>query len=187
MRSMDEPRSAATISLPLTSLVGRERDVAEVTALLQSGQTRLLTLTGPGGVGKTRLALQVAAKLHRSFDGGAYFISLAPISNPDLVISTIAETLGVAEVSGQPLLRSLCAALESKHLLLILDNFEQVLAAGPQVVELLQRAPRVHALVTSRAVLHVYGEHEYQVSPLALPDPDSTQLLLEQLTQYEAV
>src|SRR5688572_32712634 len=114
--------SPSYIALPLTSLVGRERDVSEVTSLLQSGQTRLLTLTGPGGVGKTRLALQVAAGSRGSFSDGAYFISLAPISNPDMVLSTIAQTLGILEVPDQPLLQSLCSALRDKHLLLILDN-----------------------------------------------------------------
>ncbi len=150
--------SPTPLSAPLTSLVGREHDIHDVVALLQSGDIRLLTLTGPGGVGKTRLAQQVAANLHRSFEAGVYFIELAPISNPDLVLPTIAQTLGVTEVAGQPLLQSLCAALGSKHALLILDNFEQILAAAPQVAELLTCASRLHMLVTSRAVLHVYGE-----------------------------
>ncbi len=118
--------------------------------LLRSGQARLLTLSGPGGVGKTRLALQVAAELHGNFSNGTFFVSLAPVSNPDLVLSTIADTLGVREANGQSLLSSLCAIVESKHLLLILDNFEQILVAGPQVAKLLECAPRLHALVTSR-------------------------------------
>jgi predicted ATPase/DNA-binding CsgD family transcriptional regulator len=174
------------IRLPLTSLVGREQEIAEISDRLVSGQVRLLTLTGPGGVGKTRLALQVAARVHTTFTDGAYFVPLASVSNPDLVLSTIAQTLGVAEAQGKHLHDSLCAALRDRHLLLILDNFEQVVGAAPRIVDLLLCAPRVHALVTSRVVLHVYGEHEFPVTPLALPDvrkPGPP----EQLTQYEAV
>src|SRR5688572_18210695 len=109
---------AASLPLTLTSLVGRERDVARVVSLLQSEGSRFVTLTGPGGVGKTRLALQVAAEMQGAFSDGVYFISLAPISNPDLVLPTIVQTLGVAEVPGRPLLDNLCAALREKHLLL---------------------------------------------------------------------
>jgi predicted ATPase/DNA-binding CsgD family transcriptional regulator/TolA-binding protein len=130
----------------------------------------------------------VAASSRGRFSDGAYFISLAPISNPDLVLSTIAQILGVREAPDQPLLQSLCSALHDRHLLLILDNFEQVLSAGPQILDLLLCAPHLHALVTSRAVLHVYGEHEYQVLPLSLPDLDAVrQPSVEQLTQHEAV
>src|SRR5688572_25789502 len=125
-RSSGGVGAAGTFHSPLTSLIGRERDIAQVTTLLQSGETRLLTLVGPGGVGKTRLSLQVAAGLHGSFADGAYFVSLAPLSNPDLVLSTIAQTLGVLETPGQSILNSLCVALRDKHLLLVLDNFEQV-------------------------------------------------------------
>jgi predicted ATPase/DNA-binding CsgD family transcriptional regulator len=179
-------RASTPIQLPLTSLVGREQEIAQVSDRLLSGEARLLTLTGPGGVGKTRLALQVAARIHTAFADGAYFVSLAPVSDPDLVLSTIAQTLGVAEAPGRPLHDSLCAALRDRHLLLILDNFEQVVGAAPGIVDLLLCAPRVHALVTSRVVLHVYGEHDFPVMPLALPDakkPASP----AQLTQYEAV
>lgn len=170
----------------MTSFIGREHDAEEIGRLLQTDEVRLLTLTGPGGVGKTRLALRVAANLHSNFADGAYFVALAPVNNPDMVLTIIAQTLGVYELGGQAVLNSLCSALQNKHLLLILDNFEQVLAAGPQVVELLLCTPRVQVLVTSRSVLRVYGEHEYMISPLALPVPWQ-QSTFEQLTQYEAV
>src|SRR5688572_28958095 len=123
--------TSTPIQLPLTSLVGREQEIAQVSDQLLSGQVRLLTLTGPGGVGKTRLALQVAARIHSAFADGAYFVSLGPISNPDLVLSTITQTLGVAEAPGKPLHDNLCAALRDRHLLLILDNFEEVVDAAP--------------------------------------------------------
>jgi predicted ATPase/DNA-binding CsgD family transcriptional regulator len=135
----------------------------------------------------------VAAALHKSFSGGAYFVSLAPLSNPDLVLSTIAQTLGVHEVPGQIILQSLCAALRDRHTLLILDNFEQLLglkpdsvSAGPQLLELLQCAPRLQVLVTSRSALRVYGEQEYQVLPLSLPDASQGESPV-QLAKYEAI
>src|SRR5215207_3242663 len=121
--------SATSLPRPLTSLIGRERDIQRIRALIQPEQARLVTLTGPGGVGKTRLALQVAASMHQDFTHGAYYVSLAPISDPDLVLPTVAQTLGVREVTGQPILSSLCSALRDKHLLLILDNFEQLLGS----------------------------------------------------------
>src|SRR5688500_18884230 len=116
--------SATSLPRPLTSLIGRDRDIQRVRALIQPEQARLVTLAGPGGVGKTRLALQVAASMHQDFTHGAYFVSLAPISDPDLILPTVAQTLGVREVTGEPILRSLCSALRDKHLLFILDNFE---------------------------------------------------------------
>jgi predicted ATPase/DNA-binding CsgD family transcriptional regulator len=130
----------------------------------------------------------VTAGVRGTFADGAFFISLAPISNPNLVLSTIAQTLGVPEAPRQSLLHILCTVLRYKHLLLILDNFEQVVSAGPLVLELLQCAPSLHALVTSRTVLHVYGEQEYQVSSLSLPDPVASRASsLRQLTQFEAI
>src|SRR5215208_1457797 len=118
-----DAESAASLPRPLTSLIGRDRDIQRIRTLIQPEQARLVTLTGPGGVGKTRLALQVAASMHQDFAHGAYFVSLAPISDPDFVLPTVAQTLGVREVTAEPILRSLCSALSDKHLLLILDNF----------------------------------------------------------------
>jgi predicted ATPase len=137
--------------------------------LLQE-QVGLLTLTGPGGIGKTRLALQVAVNLLDHFVDGVYFVSLAPISDLDLVSATIAQTLGVREAPGRSVQESLQAYLRDKQLLLVLDNFEQILPAASLVSTLLTICPRIKLLVTSRATLHLYGEQEFPVAPLALPD-----------------
>jgi len=169
-----------------TPLIGREREVASAGHLLQNTDVRLLTLTGTAGVGKTRLALQVAADLSDDFADGVSFVPLASISDPTLVVPAIAQTLGLGETTNLPLFDLLNAYLQHKHLLLLLDNFEQIVTAAPLLAQLLETCPEVKMLVTSREVLHLRAEHQYLVPPLAMPDlqrkPD-----VESLSQYAAV
>jgi predicted ATPase/class 3 adenylate cyclase len=152
-----------------TALLGRERELAEVRRLFGDG-ARLVTLTGPGGTGKTRLGLQVAAELLDDFEHGAFLVELAPISDPALVASTIAQALGVRDVGSRPVMDTLKEYLRARSLLLLLDNFEQVVAAAPIVADILAACPGLAALVTSREPLRVRGEREYAVPPLALPE-----------------
>ena len=175
-------------NLPLqpTPLIGREKEVSEMCNLVRGDETRLLTLSGPGGTGKTRLALQAAADLLDDFPDGTYFVPLATVTEAEMLLPAVAEALGVRETAEQPLFESLKDYLYERRILLLLDNFEQVLRAAPAVAELLAGAPRMKVLATSRAPLGLYGEHEVPVPPLTLPDlkrPPS----LERLTQYEAV
>lgn len=182
------PNQVATsfLPVPLTPLIGREREVAEVCSLLQRPEVRLLTLVGTGGVGKTRLGLAAASTLRDAFVDGVYFVPLAPVTDTDRVLVAVAQMLGLRVVGNQSLLVQLQAALEDRHLLLLLDNFEQVLAAAPVLVDLLASCPHLRLLVTSRASLHLSGEYEFPVLSLAVPD--LTQLPEQQaLAQVAAV
>ena len=167
-------------------LIGRERELETVRSLLLRDNVHLLTITGPGGIGKTRLALQVAADSLKDFEQGVYFVSLASLANPDLVATTIIQALGVKVVENEPALELLKRHFQDKQLLLVLDNFEQVTPAASLLGELLGGAPDLKMLVTSQAVLHVYGEYEFNVPPLIVPDLNNLPPL-EILAQSPAV
>src|SRR5215218_5145061 len=152
----------------LTSFVGREEEIAEVERLLD--RTRLLTLTGPGGSGKSRLALRVAAELLTRYEDGSFFIDLSPVTDPDLVPAAVAKALGVPEAAGRPVLEEVKEHLRHRELLQVVDNFEQVAEAGHVIEELLVAAPRLRTMVTSRVVLSLPGEQGYEVPPLHVPD-----------------
>ncbi len=156
--------------LPLTSLVGREREITAMLELLRRDGVRLVTLTGPGGAGKTRLALRMAEELADDFAGSVWFVDLASLADPALVPTAIAGVLGIRETNGRPLTDRLQAFLQKRHLLLILDNFERVTVAAPLIAALLSSCPGLHVLVTSRVSLHLSGEHQFPVPPLILPD-----------------
>jgi predicted ATPase/DNA-binding CsgD family transcriptional regulator len=164
-------RPSSTLPSPFTSLVGREREVVAACTLLSHPEVRELTLTGTGGVGKTRLALAIAARMQDAFPDGICFVSLAALRDADLVLPTIAQAEGLQDKSTRSPVALLQAVLLEKHHLLVLDNFEQVIAAAPSLVNLLAACPHLKLLVTSREVLRVRGEREFVVQPLALPDP----------------
>ena len=172
-------------SSPLTSLIGREHEVQGALILLRNLEVRLLTITGPGGVGKSRLAMEVALDVQREFTDGCCSVELAHFTTPEQAGLGIAQALGL-RVRGRELFEPLKTFLREKHLLLLLDNFEQVLAAAPRLSELLLACPRLKILVTSRAVLRLQGEFEFPVLPLSVPDPHHL-LSPEALVQYGAV
>ncbi len=172
-----------------TEFVGREKEVSAAKELLLRQDVRLVTVTGPGGIGKTRLAVQVATEIGDHFPGGIYFVPLSALSDPELVVSVIVQTLGLRGTGGQSPLEILKKNLEDTSrppMLFLLDNFEHLVQAAPAVAELLATGPNLKMLVTSRAALHVYGEHEFSVPPLALPDLRSMPSL-EELSQFPAV
>jgi predicted ATPase len=153
-----------------TSLIGREPEVAEICALLKQPEMRLLTLLGPGGIGKTRLAIAVATQMRSFFVGGTCFVGLAALSDPQLVVPTIARELGLKESGNRPPLEQVQAFVGEQHFLLVLDNFEQLVAAAQELEELLADCPGLSILVTSRAVLHLSAEQVVPVTPLSLPN-----------------
>ena len=184
-----DPRPS-NLPVPNTELIGRDQEIAAAKALLLRKDVRLVTIAGPGGIGKSRLALEVVSELasaEHSFE--VYFVPLAAVSDPGLIASVIAQTLGVRETGGQSTLDALKEYLQhvsSSPLLLMLDNFEHLVGAAPMLADLLALAPSLKLLVTSRAALHVYHEHEFPVPPLALPDTRSLPSP-EALAQYSAI
>jgi predicted ATPase/DNA-binding CsgD family transcriptional regulator len=183
-RNEGAPRTANNLPLQLSSLVGREREIAKARDLL--AETRLLTLTGPGGSGKTRLALAVAAGMLEDFDDGTWLVELAPLSDPDLVPQAVASVLGVREAPGDPLPEVLVDRLRTKSLLLVLDNCEHMVDACASLVRaLLRSCPNLRILATSRETLGVPGETIFAVPPLSLPDPRRLPAP-ESLPEYEA-
>jgi predicted ATPase len=172
-----------------TGFVGRAKEVAAARELLLREDVRLVTVTGPGGIGKTRLAVQVANGLVERFPGGIHFVPLSSVSDPGLIASAIVQTLGIREVGGRSSLETLKENLQDTSrapMLLLLDNFEHLVQAAPTVAELMAVGPSLKIMVTSRGTLHVYGEHEFPVPPLAMPDPRALPPV-EVLSQYPAV
>ncbi len=179
----------ANLPVQRTGFVGREKEVAAAQELLLRPDIRLVTVTGPGGIGKTRLALQVASRVLEQFPGGVHFAALSSISDPGLIASVIVQTLGIREAGAKSPLGKLKEKLQHSlrgPILILLDNFEHLVEAAPTVAELLAMGPHLKILVTSRAALHVYGEHEFPVPPLAVPDSRSKPAV-EVLSQYPAV
>lgn len=175
--------------VPLTRILGREPELVAVRDLIRSSTTRLLTLTGPGGTGKTRLAQEVAQRLAQEpqvFGDGIFYVSLSALTSPDFVLPAIAKVLEVPETSQRSLSEAVKDVLLNKDLLLILDNFEHLLEAAPLVTDLLSATADLRVLITSREVLHVYGEHEFAVPPLPLPDLDRLPLP-DELLNFAAI
>jgi predicted ATPase/Tfp pilus assembly protein PilF len=177
--SLTEPEPAHSLPPALSPLVGRAEDISELVGLLGSDDVRVVTLTGPGGVGKTRLALALGAELLASFPDGVFFVDLSALADPSLVVGAIATALGLREAPGRSLTETLSDYLASRQVLLILDNFEHLLAAASDVSGLVNSAPGLSVLVTSREPLRIAGEHEVPLAPLRLPphDADASEVL----------
>ena len=164
--------SSGGLPRPLTSFIGRERELAQARRLLAGSY--LVTLTGPGGSGKTRLCIALAAEVAGDYPDGVYFVPLAPVRDPDLVPSTIAQSLGLQDARDRPLMDHLVSQLNERQVLLVLDNFEHLLAGAPAVARLLRETSALRVLVSSRSSLRISGEQECPVPPLAIPDPDAS-------------
>jgi predicted ATPase/serine/threonine protein kinase len=179
----------SNLPVPTTAFVGRDTELAAAKELLCRSDVRLVTVTGPGGIGKSRLAIEVARGLVEEFASGVYFVPLSAITDPGLILLTIAQTLGLREASGEDPMDALKEHLRNSSgalTLLLIDNFEHLVEAAPLLTELLALAPSLKLLVTSRAALHVYNEHEFPVPPLAVPDTKST-VSTNDLSKFSAI
>ncbi len=186
VENQEPPAPRSNLPVQLTSFFGRETELDAVQQLLVGDMVRLVTLVGPGGIGKTRMAISVAARCLAHFRDGVFFVPLASIGEADLVLPAIAQALGLREVANMPLLQSLQTHLQNSQTLLVLDNFEQVLSVAPLLNDLLMTCPRLAVLVTSRAALQIVGEQEFPVPVLALPDGKRLPPLAE-LEQFAAI
>jgi len=177
-----------TINLPsmATQFIGRKREVSALIKLLKQDNVRLVTLTGPGGIGKTRLSIEVAQKLYHDFDDGIFFVELAPITDSDFILAAIAGTFGISESGDESLLETLLQFLQKKQILIVIDNFEHVIDGADVISSLISGVPKLKILTSSRELLYLYGEFEYPVPPLGLPDGTSQQSVAV-VSQYESV
>jgi predicted ATPase/class 3 adenylate cyclase len=180
-------RESSNLPTQTSAFVGRGAELEEIENRLGDEAVRLLTLVGPGGTGKTRLALSAAADHVDRFEDGVFFVDLSAVRDTESVLTAIADAIGLSETSGEPMLVELTRQLREHRALLVLDNFEQVMAAAPTALELLRKCPGLKLLVTSREALHVRGEHLFPVPPLSLPQAAPRQLSAEQLAGFEAI
>ncbi|HEY2109871.1 MAG TPA: protein kinase [Candidatus Acidoferrales bacterium] len=177
------------IPVQRTAFVGREKEIEAAKELLLRPDVRLVTITGPGGIGKTRLGIEIASAVADHFPGGIHFVALSAVNDPGLLLSVIVQALGLREAGGQSPLELLKKHLQDPSrppMLFLLDNFEHLLQAAPTLADLLAMGPNLKLLVTSRAALHIYGEHEFPVPPLAVPDSRSKPTI-DDLSKYPAV